>query len=161
MRRKNDVVIKYYQLANTMFLSNEEFGVLIRKIIMDDDTSGIRYENLDEDTVQDLKDMEQEWKFDYQEARRKNPMLGAANSMLHGQVKNSKDAFNRMKDNMDKKEMFVELKNGKISIGKQVLEEIEKYDLTIADIQQYMEIDDQYTKGKHDVREILKDMGHF
>ena len=161
MRQKNDTIIKYYQLANTMYLTNEEFGILIRKIMMEDDNKELRYENLDSDTAQDLRDMEQQWKFDYQEARKKNPMLGAANSTLHGQVKNSKDSFYRMKDNMDKKEMYVELKNGKISIGKQVLEEIEKYDLTIADIQQYMEIDDEYTKGKHDVREILKDMGHI
>lgn len=34
---KNDTCLKRYQLANTMFLSNEEFGILIRKIIIDDD----------------------------------------------------------------------------------------------------------------------------
>ena len=55
MRRKNDTLIKYFQLANTMFLTNEEFGALVRKIMIEDDKNGIRYENIDEETKEDLK----------------------------------------------------------------------------------------------------------
>ena len=42
MRIKNDTCIKSYQLTNTMFLTNEEFGMLIRKLMIEDDEEGFR-----------------------------------------------------------------------------------------------------------------------
>lgn len=44
MRVKNDTCIKSYQLTNTMFLTNEEFGMLIRKLMIEDDEEGFRYD---------------------------------------------------------------------------------------------------------------------
>ena len=161
MRIKNDTIIKYYQLPNTMYLTNEDFGILIRKIMMEDDKNGLRYENIDEETKNDLEEFEQQWEFDYQEARKKNPMVAQASTTIRGQVKKSTKSFYDMQERMEKKELLVEWKNGKISIGKQVMEELEKHDLTIADIQEYIECDNEYQKGKHDIREILKEMGHI
>lgn len=158
MRIKNDTIIKYYQLPNTMFLTNEEFGILIRKIMMEDDKDGLRYETCDEDTRKDLEDFEQQWAFDYQEARKKNPMIAQANSTMRGQVKKSTKSFYDMQKRLEMKDLSVEYKDGKLRVGKLVLEEIEKYDLTITDIQEYIEHDEEYQKGKHDVRKILKDM---
>jgi hypothetical protein len=41
-----------------MYLTNEEFGILIRKVMLNDDTTGIRYENLDAESTADLKAIE-------------------------------------------------------------------------------------------------------
>ena len=51
MRVKNDTCIKSYQLINTMFLSDEEIGILIRKIMIEDDKNELRYEYADEETI--------------------------------------------------------------------------------------------------------------
>lgn len=103
MRIKKDSLIKYIQLANTMYLTNEEFGALIRKTMLDDDTNGYRYENLDDETVSDLKEFEQQWLYDYQRLRKKNPMVAGANATIGSQVKHSTKAFYEQQERINKK----------------------------------------------------------
>lgn len=158
MRIKNDTIIKYYQLPNTMFLTNEEFGILIRKIMMEDDKNGMRYETCDEQAKEILEDFEQQWKYDYQEAVKKNPMVMAANSTLRGQVKKSTKSFYDMQERLERKEkdgMIVEYKDGKATAGKQAIAELKKYNMTIEKIQGY------HVNGKYDVREILEELGEI
>lgn len=102
MRIKKDSLIKYMQLANTMYLTNEEFGALIRKTMLDDDTNGYRYENLDDETVNDLKEFEQQWLYDYQRLRKKNPMVAGANATVGSQVKHSTKAFYDQQERINK-----------------------------------------------------------
>lgn len=103
MRRKNDVLIKYFQLANTMFLTNEEFGVLVRRIIMEDDADEIRYENLDGQTAQFLAQAEERWEQDYNALLKKNPMVISAKASLSHQVNNSTRAFQALRERLDNK----------------------------------------------------------
>lgn len=102
MRKKNDTLIKYFQLANTMYLTNEEFGILIRKVMLNDDTTGIRYENLDAESTADLKAIEKEWTEDYVRIRKNNPMIAQAFSGLSIQVNNSTKSYNLLRERLNK-----------------------------------------------------------
>ena len=105
MRRKNDVLIKYFQLANTMFLSHEELGVLLRRIVIEDDVDGLRYENLDEETANELRRMEQQWDEDYHTLRKKNFMVIAAKASLSIQVNKSTKAFEALRQRLNNKNL--------------------------------------------------------
>lgn len=102
MRKKNDTLIKYFQLANTMYLTNEEFGILIRKVMLNDDTTGTRYENLDAESTADLKAIEKEWTEDYIRIRKNNPMIAQAFSGLSIQVNNSTKSYNLLRERLNK-----------------------------------------------------------
>ena len=105
MRRKNDVLIKYFQLANTMFLTNEEFGALVRKIIMEDDVDEIRYENLDGDTALFLAKAEERWEQEYSALLSKNPLIISAKASLSHQVNNSTRAFQALRERLENKNL--------------------------------------------------------
>lgn len=105
MRRKNDILIKYFQLANTMFLSHEALGLLVRRIIIEDDVNGLRYENLDEDTANELRRVEQRWETEYQTLRKNNPMVIQAKSSLSVQVNKSTKAFEALRQRLNNKNL--------------------------------------------------------
>ena len=104
MRIKNDTVIKSSKLADTAFLSNEEFGAIIRCVMINDDENEQRYEYLDEETAEFLKEKENEWKKDLENLKAKNPMVRMAYTSVFGQVKHSRDAFYRKQDDYNKKD---------------------------------------------------------
>lgn len=108
MRRKNDTLIKYFQLANTMFLTNEEFGALVRKIMIEDDKNEIRYENIDEETKEDLKRLEKQWKEDFKNLKKKNPLVASANASMSIQVKKSTKSFNDLVNKIENKKKTTE-----------------------------------------------------
>lgn len=110
MRRKNDTLIKYFQLANTMFLTNEEFGALVRKIMIEDDKNEIRYENIDEETKEDLKRLEKQWKEDFKNLKKKNPLVASANASMSIQVKKSTKSFNDLVNKIENKKKTTETK---------------------------------------------------
>lgn len=101
IRDKKDTIIKWVQLANTMYLSNEEFGALIRKTMIDDDQKGLRYENLDEETLKEFLEYENQWSEDYKRLRKINPLVGAANTTIGTQVKTSTKRFNDLKNRIE------------------------------------------------------------
>lgn len=101
MRRKSDILIKYFQLPNTMFLSHEAFGILVRRIMIEDDINGLRYENLDEETANELRRMEQRWETEYQTLRKNNPMVIQAKSSLSVQVNKSTKAFEALRQRLN------------------------------------------------------------
>ena len=105
MRRKNDVLIKYFQLANTMFLTNEEFGALVRKIIIEDDADEIRYENLDGETAFFLQTAEERWEQEYDALLKKNPLIISAKASLSHQVNNSTRAFQALRERLENKNL--------------------------------------------------------
>ena len=105
MRRKSDILIKYFQLPNTMFLSHEALGLLVRRMIIETDVTGLRYENLDEETANELRRMEQQWENDYQTFRKSNPMFIQAKSSLSVQVNKSNKAFEALRQRLDEKNL--------------------------------------------------------
>ena len=132
MRRKNDVLIKYFQLANTMFLTNEEFGVLVRRIIMEDDADEIRYENLDGQTAQFLAQAEKQWEQDYNALLKKNPMVISAKASLSHQVNNSTRAFQALRERLDNKNIDGTTDgDAAVDLGDPALQVHTKFDITI------------------------------
>lgn len=117
MRRKNDTLIKYFQLANTMFLTNEEFGALVRKIMIEDDKNEIRYENIDEETKEDLKRLEKQWKEDFKNLKKKNPLVASANASMSIQVKKSTKSFNDLVNKIENKKKTTETKTEEKKTG--------------------------------------------
>ena len=98
-RIKNDIIIKYYQLKMLMFLPFDDAGVLLSKLIIDDDDKGLRYENLSEEEIALMKEFEAEVNRNYQKRARNNPALRVAKMSIAGQAANSKKAFNQYKNN--------------------------------------------------------------
>ena len=92
MRVKNDTCIKSYQLTNTMFLTNEEFGMLIRKLMIEDDEEGFRYD-VDKDIKTEYINCEKTWLNEFEEAKKNNPILKQAYMILRGQTQKSRKAF--------------------------------------------------------------------
>ena len=161
MRRKNDTLIKYFQLANTMFLTNEEFGALVRKIMIEDDKNGIRYENIDEETKEDLKRLEKKWKEDFNNLRKKNPLVASGNASMSVQVKKSTKGFNDLVNKIENKKKttagtttettttktttetkeqkdYSYSEEGYVILSAKAYEEIQKQGLNAEDIEDYM-----------------------
>lgn len=92
---KNDTCLKRYQLANTMFFSNEEFGILIRKIIIDDDDNFSRFETLNSMTKETYLKKEKEWLKDFENTVNKNPLILQPYNTIYGQLLKSKEAYYR------------------------------------------------------------------
>lgn len=109
MRVKNDVCIKMYQLANTMFLSNEEFGLLVRKVMIDDDVNNMRYENLDGSILSSYEEMEKAWEQKFEEMSAKSPIVSQAYNTLHGQTSQSRKAFNEKRKAIESKGQTAEV----------------------------------------------------
>ena len=105
MRRKSDILIKYFQLPNTMFLSDEEFGCLVRRVMIEDDVDDLRYENLDAETADELRRVEQRWEETYRALRNENPMMISAKASLSVQVSKSTKAFEALRQRLNNKNL--------------------------------------------------------
>ena len=103
MRVKNDTCIKSYQLTNTMFLTNEEFGMLIRKLMIEDDEEGFRYD-VDKDIKTEYLNCEKTWLNEFEEAKKNNPILKQGYMILRGQTQKSRKAFEDLQKVFDKKD---------------------------------------------------------
>lgn len=103
MRVKNDTCIKSYQLTNTMFLTNEEFGMLIRKLMIEDDEEGFRYD-VDKDIKTEYINCEKTWLDEFEEAKKNNPILKQAYMILRGQTQKSRKAFEDLQKVFDKRD---------------------------------------------------------
>ena len=101
MRIKNDTIIKWSNLAATMYLSNEEFGALIRNVMIEDDIKGIRHDYIPEDALKFLKEKEEEWQKDFSELSSKNPQLIQAFITVFGQASHSHRAFDKLQEKYD------------------------------------------------------------
>ena len=104
MRIKNDTIIKWHNLASTMFLSNAEFGAVVRKIMLEDDENGLHYDNLRKDILQLLIKQEEKWLKEYEELSALNPQMIQAYITMFGQVNHSHRAFKQLQeyyDNLD------------------------------------------------------------
>lgn len=104
MRIKKDVLIKTYVLANTMHLTNEEFGALMRNVLIEEDTNDSRYENVAELLLDIFKSKESEWKQDLEKLLTLNPTLVSAYSLVYGQAKNSRLSFEKLQDRYNEKD---------------------------------------------------------
>lgn len=105
MRIKNDTVFKHYIIPETMDLTNEQLGALIRKVMIDnDDKQGQqRYVDQDEEIIEYCKEKEEEWENDFKKMI-KNPIVRSAYTILKGQVGKSERAFREaVKRTNDKK----------------------------------------------------------
>ena len=78
-----------------MFFSNEEFGILIRKIIIDDDDNFSRFETLNSMTKETYLKKEKEWLKDFENTVNKNPLILQPYNTIYGQLLKSKKAYYR------------------------------------------------------------------
>lgn len=101
MRVKNDTIIKWSNLAATMYLTNEEFGALIRNVMIEDDKDNLHHQFVPEVALKFLKEKEEEWINDYSELNNKNPQLTQAFITVFGQVNHSHRAFDKLQEKYD------------------------------------------------------------
>ena len=101
MRIKNDTILKWRNLADTMYLSNEEFGALIRNVMIEDDTKDIRHDYIPKDVLKYLLEKEEEWRKDFSELYSKNPQLIQAFITVYGQASHSHRAFDKLQEKYD------------------------------------------------------------
>lgn len=104
MRIKKDTILKTYILSNTQHLSNEEFGILIRNVMLEDDKDKYRYENLSGLLLDIFKKNEKQWKEDLEKVFLTNPTIISAYSLVFGQANNSRKAFDNMQDRYNEKD---------------------------------------------------------
>ena len=104
MRVKNDTCIKWAKLAETMFLTNEEFGALIRNVMLADDENELRFLYLADDTIEMLLKREKEWKEQFEKMQTINPMVCMAYASVYGQVSHSHEAFKQKQSEYDEKD---------------------------------------------------------
>lgn len=104
MRIKNDVVIKYYQLVNTMNLSNEDLGLILRNLIIEEDKNKIRYENANPRLLTIVEKKEKEWSEEFEKKLEEDERFASAYYTLSGQVKNSHSAFKKKQKEYDEKD---------------------------------------------------------
>ena len=92
-----------------MFLTNEEFGMLIRKLMIEDDEEGFRYD-VDKDIKTEYLNCEKTWLNEFEEAKKNNPILKQAYMILRGQTQKSRKAFDQLEflgyDIADAKEWY-------------------------------------------------------
>lgn len=101
MRIKNDTILKWRHLAKTMFLSDAEFGAIIRRAMIEDDKDGLRYKNLTSDVIQMLVNKEKEWAENYNKLSTINPMVIQGFIDVYGQASYSHEAFDKLQDYYD------------------------------------------------------------
>ena len=103
MRTKNDTLIKSYILPQTMYLSNEEFGLIVRCLMIQDDYQEQRFKRADDITCKKYIEKENEWLKEFEKRREENPLFEISVANMHGQIQNSHDAFDRLMENYQKK----------------------------------------------------------
>lgn len=104
MRVKNDTCIKWSKLAETMFLTNEQFGALIRMVMIADDENQLRYKHLDDDSIRDLIECEKEWSEQFEVLKTANPIMRMCYASVYGQVSHSHEAFDKKQAEYDEKD---------------------------------------------------------
>lgn len=104
MRIKKDILLKSYLLANTMHLTSEEYGTIIRCAQIEDDKTESRYENLSGMILELYKEKEEQWKKDLERMMALNPAVIPAYSLIYGQASNSRKAFDKMQKYYDNKD---------------------------------------------------------
>ena len=93
LREKNDTILKMFILSDTMHLTNEEFGALIRKVMREDDRKDKRYEELKGFVLNEFLKKEQEWEKSFNELTEKNKTMISAFSTVYGQANKSHNSF--------------------------------------------------------------------
>jgi len=102
IREKNDTLIKWFQLSQTSYLNDEEFGAVVRQVMIHDDKEGKRYNNLTDEAIEELKEAEIKWKEQYQKLKFRNPMVGAAFNSLSIQVNISTEGYHNLAKRLNK-----------------------------------------------------------
>ena len=102
LRQKNDTLIKWFQLSQTIYLTNEEFGAVVRQVMIHDDKEEKRYENLTEEAIEELKEAEKKWKEEFEILKFRNPMVKAGFNSLCLQVNKSTEGFNNLAKRLNK-----------------------------------------------------------
>ncbi len=98
MREKRDTIYKWYNHNNTRYLTNEELGAILRMTVIRDDKDNLRFEDLEDYEIKELKEFEDIWDKQFEELAEKNPRIRADLSAVAGQAKTSHKAFERMKN---------------------------------------------------------------
>lgn len=101
-RIKNDTCIKAYQLINTMELTNEEFGLLIRKILIEDDNKETRFENINEVIKKAYLKKEEKWLKEFDEMIENKTHIISSYGTILGQTTKSRKAFENWQDQKQK-----------------------------------------------------------
>ena len=108
LREKNDTILKMSVLSDTMHLSNEEFGALVRMVMTEDDRENKRYEGMKGFVLNEFKNREQEWAKSFEQLTERNKTLISAFSTVFGKADKSHTSFLNLKkqyendDNDDK-----------------------------------------------------------
>lgn len=103
MRNKDDICIKNFQLASTMFLSNEDFGIIVRKAMLENDKKNTRYNDLSEYIKPMLEEKENEWNKEFEELTTRDITAKMAFNSIMVQVNKSNTAFERVAKAKEKK----------------------------------------------------------
>lgn len=93
LREKNDTILKMFVLSDTMHLTNEEFGALVRIVMIEDDRKDKRYEGMKGFVLNEFKKKEQEWTKSFEQLTENNKTLISAFSTVFGQANKSHNSF--------------------------------------------------------------------
>lgn len=116
MRKKKDILIKMHNLVNTMYLTNEEFGIIVRLSMLFDDANEDRYECVNERTIEKAKIIEEQWMKEFEVMIERKPELDTYLNMICSQAKKSRKAFYDLQRNMDNKKYELRLSDEMIDI---------------------------------------------
>lgn len=101
-RIKNDTCIKAYQLINTMELTNEEFGLLVRKILIEDDNKETRFETINEVIKKAYLRKEEKWLKEFDEMIENKAHIISSYCTMLGQTTKSRKAFENWQDQKER-----------------------------------------------------------
>lgn len=98
LREKNDTILKMSVLSDTMHLTNEEFGALIRMVMTEDDRENKRYDGMKGFVLNEFKKKEQEWEKSFEQLTKNNKTLISAFSTVFGKADKSHTSFLQFKE---------------------------------------------------------------
>lgn len=98
LREKNDTILKMSVLSDTMHLTNEEFGALIRRVMTEDDRENKRYDGMKGFVLNEFKKKEQEWEKSFEQLTGNNKTLISAFSTVFGKADKSHTSFLQFKE---------------------------------------------------------------
>lgn len=98
LREKNDTILKMSVLSDTMHLTNEEFGALIRMVMTEDDRDDKRYNGMKGFVLNEFKKKEQEWEKSFEQLTENNKTLISAFSTVFGKADKSHTSFLQFKE---------------------------------------------------------------
>ena len=118
MRDKKDSIFNSEILHQTAYLTNEQFGLMIRiAMIEDDQQTEKRYENLNGIFFTSYQKKEEEWKEEFNNIL-DNPTLLSAYSVIYGCAAEKRKGYNDLKDKLDSKKPDKTEKPDKTKSGK-------------------------------------------